>query len=178
MFKKALIVFCFLILTITIPLTIYFTDASLVKAQNKVVYDLPYPGILPDHPLYFLKALRDRINLFLTRDYQKKAEIYLLYADKRVAAAVLLLENGKEKLALDTLAKGEKYFFKIPFLISQAKKQGQSFPKELIDKIKTANEKHAEVIDDFLKKVSGGQNSYLLEIQKINKDIKARLASF
>jgi len=178
MLKKALIGLSFLFLTITIPLTVYFTDTSFVKAQNKVVYDLPYPGVLPDHPLYFLKAFRDQINLFFTRDYQKKADAYLLYSDKRVAAAVLLLENGKEKLALDTLAKGEKYFFKTPFLISQAKKQGQSFPKELIDKIKTANEKHAEVIDDFLKKVSGGQNSYLLEIQKINKDIKTRLTSF
>ena len=178
MLKKALIILGFAILTITIPLTVYFTDASLVKAQNKVVYDLPYPGILPDHPLYFLKALRDRLNLFFNRDYQKKAETYLLYSDKRVAASVLLLENGKEKLALDTLAKGEKYFFKIPFLIEQSKKQGQSFPKEFIEKIKTANEKHAEVIDDFFKKVSQGQNLYLLEIKKINEEIKKKLASF
>lgn len=109
-----------------------------------MVYDLPYPGILPDHPLYFLKMIRDQLNLFFTRDYQKKATVYLLYSDKRVAASVLLLEKGKEKLALDTLAKGEKYFFKIPFLIEQAKKQGQSFPKEVIEKIKTANEKHGE----------------------------------
>jgi len=178
MLKKALIGLIFLFLTITIPLTVYFTDSALVKAENRIVYDLPYPGILPDHPLYFVKAIRDQINLFFTREYQKKAETYLLYSDKRVAASVLLLENGKEKAALDTLAKGEKYFFKIPFLINQAKKQGQSFPKELVQKIKTANEKHAEVIDDFLKKVSEGQNSYLLEIQKINKDIKTRLTSF
>jgi len=178
MLKKALIFLCFVILTITIPLTVYFTDASLVKAENKVIYDLPYPGILPDHPLYFLKALRDRLHVFFNRDYQKKAEIYLLYSDKRTAASVLLLENGKEKLALDTLAKGEKYFFKIPFLIEQSKRQGQSFPNELVEKIKTANLKHAEIIDDFLKKVSQGQSPYLLEIKKINEEIRKKLASF
>jgi len=178
MLKKALISLSFLVLTISIPLTVYFFDSSLVKAENRVVYSMPYPGILPDHPLYFVKAIRDQINLFFIRDHKKKAETYLLYSDKRFTASVLLLENGKEKLALDTLAKGEKYFFKIPFLIDQAKKQGQSFPKEFIEKIKTSNEKHAEIIDDFLKKVSEGQNSYLLEIQKINKDIKTRLISF
>ena len=178
MLKKSLIVLSFFLLTITIPITIYFSNSTLVKAENKVVYDLPYPGILPDHPLYFLKMIRDQLNLFFTRDYQKKATVYLLYSDKRVAASVLLLEKGKEKLALDTLAKGEKYFFKIPFLIEQAKKQGQSFPKEVIEKIKTANEKHGEVIDDFFKKVSEDQNSYLLEIQTINKKIKGKLTSF
>jgi hypothetical protein len=177
MLKKALIGLNFLFLTITIPLTVYFTDTSFVKAQNKVVYDLPYPGVLPDNPLYFFKAFRDQINLFFTRDYQKKAEVYLLYSDKRVAASILLLDNGKEKLALDTLAKAEKYFFKIPFLIDQAKRQGQSFPKEVIERIKTANEKHAEVIDDFLKKTSEGQNPYLLQIQSINQDIKTKLIS-
>jgi hypothetical protein len=48
----------------------------------------------------------------------------------------------------------------------------------LIEKIKTANEKHAEVIDDFFKKVSQGQNVYLLEIKKINDEIKKKLTSF
>jgi len=178
MLKKALVALSFLTLILTIPLSIYFFDPSLVKAENKVVYNLPYPGILPDHPLYFLKVLRDRVSLFFIRDYQKKAETYLLYADKRVAAAILLLENNKEKKALDTLAKGEKYFFKIPFLMEAAKKQGSRFPQELVDKIKTANAKHAEIIEDFFKKMSQGQSSYLIEIKKINEEIKKRLASF
>jgi hypothetical protein len=178
MLNKGLIFLSFLILVVAIPLTVYLSEVAEVKAENKVAYQLPYPGILPDHPLYFLKTLRDRLHLFFNRSLQKKAEIYLLYSDKRVASAQILLEKGKEKMALDTLAKGEKYFFEIPFLMEQAKKQGQSFPKELIEKIKTANEKHAEVIDDFLKKVSQGQNVYLLEIKKINDEIKKKLTSF
>jgi len=178
MLKKALIFLSFIILILSIPLTVYLSEIGQVKAENKVVYDLPYPGILPDHPLYFLKAFRDWFHLFFNRDYQKKAEAYLLYSDKKIAASYLLLEKGKEKMALDTLAKGEKYFLKIPFLMAQAKKQGQSFPKPLIDKIKTANEKHGEIIDDFFKKVSQGQNLYLLEIKKINEEIKKKLASF
>jgi len=178
MLKKALIFLSFFILVISIPLTVYLSEVVEVKADNKVVYNLPYPGILPDHPLYFLKAIRDRIHLFTTRDLKKKAEVYLLYSNKRAASAQLLLDKGKEKMALDTLAKGEKYFFEIPFLMEQAKKQGQTFPKELIEEIKTANEKHAEVIDEFFKKVSQGQNFYLLEIKKINEEIKKKLTSF
>jgi len=178
MLKKALIFLGFLILIITIPLTVYLSKGRVIKAENKVAYQLPYPGILPDHPLYFLKALRDRVSLFLNRSLQKKAEIYLLYSDKKVAAAQTLLEKGKEKLALETLAKGERYFFEIPSLMEQANKQGESFPKDLVENIKTANEKHAEVINDFFKKVSQGQNLYLLEIKKINDEIKKKLASF
>jgi len=178
MLKKALIFLGFLILIISIPLSVYLSEVAEVKADNKVVYTLPYPGILPDHPLYFLKAMRDRIYLFTTRDLQKRAKVYLLYSNKRIASAQLLLEKGKEKMALDTLAKGEKYFFEIPFLMQQAKKQGQDFPKDLIEEIKTANEKHAEVIDDFFKKVSQGQNFYLLNIKKINEEIKKNLTSF
>jgi hypothetical protein len=34
------------------------------------------------------------------------------------------------------------------------------------------------VIDDFFKKVSQGQNVYLLEIKKINDEIKKKLTSF
>src|SRR3989304_6415715 len=62
-----------------------YSQPVTTTPDNKIVYQLPYPGILPDHPLYTLKAVRDRIQVFLTRDNLKKAEIYLLYSDKRLA---------------------------------------------------------------------------------------------
>ena len=49
-------------------------------------YLLPYPGMLPDNPLYMLKAMRDRVINFLIADSQKKAEFYLLQSDKRLNA--------------------------------------------------------------------------------------------
>lgn len=90
--------------------------------SEKVVYELPYPGILPDNPLYFVKIVRDRIIEFLTRDNIKKAQLYLLFSDKRAASALVLVQNGKNSLAITTLSKGEKYFDQIP-LFDQLKKQ-------------------------------------------------------
>ncbi len=61
----------------------------------KVEYNLPYPGILPDHPLYFLKQLRDKILDFLITDPVKKAEFYILQADKRLSMGIALTDEKK-----------------------------------------------------------------------------------
>lgn len=144
-------------------------------AQEKVVYELPYPGILPDHPLYLIKMIRDRLIDFLTRDSLKKAKLYLLYSDKRVSTALMLENKGKYKLAITTLAKGEKYFLKIPDLILQAKKQGLSSGSEFIDQLKNSNKKHREVINNLLKTTPKDQQSIMMEIIKINQKIEEKL---
>ena len=76
---------------------------------EKVQYYLPYPGLLPDSPLYKFKALRDKIGLWLTWDEKKKAEKELFLADKRINAAVALMAGGKASLAGSTATKAEKY---------------------------------------------------------------------
>ena len=77
-----------------VPFVTYFVlgaSETLVKApQEKVIYNLPYPGLLPDSPLYITKIARDRITDFLTRDNLKKAELYLLYSDKRASMSLVL----------------------------------------------------------------------------------------
>jgi hypothetical protein len=51
------------------------TGQENTTIQNqKIDYDLPYPGLLPDHPLYFIKAGRDKITELITRDNIKKAK--------------------------------------------------------------------------------------------------------
>ena len=42
-----------------------------------VLYELPYPGILPGSPLYILKVIRDKIIETLTQDSLKKSNFYL-----------------------------------------------------------------------------------------------------
>lgn len=77
-----------------VPLFIYMMEYTPVNAtQEKVVYNLPYPGILPDNPLYFIKAIRDQFLILGTRDNIKKAQLYLLYSDKRFAMAISLVKK-------------------------------------------------------------------------------------
>lgn len=58
-------------------------------------YALPYPGILPDHPLYVFKKIRDAILEFLIVDPVRKAEFYILQADKRLAMALAYAQKDR-----------------------------------------------------------------------------------
>lgn len=177
MFKKIAVSIFFLFFLIFISSSFYFLiySQTVTVSQSKVIYEMPYPGILPDHPLYFLKICRDRILEFATRDYIKKSELYLLYSDKRTAMAINLVKKGKEKLALTTLSKAEKYFFKIPFLLKESKKQGVNPPDELVNKLKLSNAKHKEIIEGFFKDLPQEQTDLISGILKINGETKKEL---
>lgn len=89
-------------------------EASSEEAQvEEDDYSLPYPGILPDHPLYFLKMIRDRIKLWLVSNPLARAELMLHYGDKRIAASLSLAEKGKAGLAVTTATKAEKYLERV-----------------------------------------------------------------
>ncbi len=176
MFKKALAVFfiiVFLFQFFSAVQPIYSQQFTL--NQDKVEYNLPYPGILPDHPLFFLKKLRDKILEITTRDMMKKAELYFLLSDKRVAMAQALSNAGKEKQAIDSLLQAEEYFAKIHSLIEISKKQGVSASSDFTQRIKLSNEKHREVIEEFLKGLVQGQEETINTILKKNLEIKKKI---
>lgn len=80
------------------------------KEMVEINYPMPYPGrILPDSPFWPVKALRDRLWLVLAFKPEKKTEILLLLANKRVASAKTLFEREKPELALVTLEKSQAY---------------------------------------------------------------------
>lgn len=143
---------------------------------KKTDYILPYPGILPDHPLYLLKATRDRLLDFFTRDYLKKAQLYLLFSDKRANMAIDLAKKGKWELMISTVSKGEKYILKMIQLLETSKKQGASPESDFILRIKLSNEKHREIIENLLKNTPHGKRKGLKEVLNLNKQIKEKLA--
>jgi len=142
---------------------------------EKIDYILEYPGILPDHPLYGFKKIRDNLRFFLNRDYIKKAELLLLYSDKKIHAALLLSQKGKWQLATQTLIQAENDFAKIPTLIATSKKQGTPSPEALSLDLKLSNQKHHEIIETFLKNAPSGERSKaeatLVQNLKIKKDL-------
>ncbi len=170
------IVLLFLII-LTVPFFYVnnYSQQITTTPDNKVVYQLPYPGILPDNPLYFLKVTRDKVQDFLTRDNLKKAQLYLLFSDKRLVMAEALEKKGETTLALSTLSKGEKYFLKIPPLLRQAKEQGTSPSAELVDRIKISSKKHQEVIGRLLQDIPQGEQQAVSGILKITQSIHDQL---
>lgn len=177
--KKTIVSFFALLFLIFVPTVMYLMEYSTpVRAtQTNIVYNLPYPGILPDNPLYVFKIIRDRLLELGTRDNIKKAQLYLLFSDKRIAMALALSRKGKDMQAVDTAAKAEKYFQKIPSLLITAKKQGSGSSSEFVDGLKLSNAKHREILDTFLKELPQGSNDAINAVIKINKDVQKALST-
>ena len=175
-FGRFVLLFLFLII---LPAMAYFvmesSGAPVATPQEKVVYNLPYPGILSDHPLYFMKITRDRLMEFLTRDNVKKAQLYLLYSDKRVAMAMSLAKKGKSQQAISAFSKGEKYFLKIPDILRVVKEQGGQPPSGFVETLKVSNAKHAELIGELMKTLPEGNQEYLAALLNLNLEIKKAL---
>lgn len=126
-------------------------DSQLINKDSiKVDYILPYPGILPDHPLYKLKVLRDKIVLAITNNPQKKAKYRLLLADKRIYMSRLLVDKGKIALAKETALKGEHEYTLLTFGFKNANKKPDA---SFMDKLTRAAAKHQELLNEIIEKV-------------------------
>lgn len=122
----------------------------------EINYTLPYPGILPDNPLYALKAARDRVVSFFISDPLKKAEFDLLQADKRVQAGLFLLhkENPDVSLAITTISKGQNYLDEA--IVSAAKvKQQKDMLTDFPARLATAAKKHRELLKKEAPRIKG-----------------------
>jgi hypothetical protein len=126
---------------------------DVITTADGVDYYLPYPGILPDHPLYWLKMIRDRILLFLTRSSEDKMSRLLLYADKRIGAAQALIKGGKDQLGVTTATKAEKYLERSLAELEKLYSQEKS-SSEMFQRLSKASLKHKQVINDLLNDVS------------------------
>lgn len=115
---------------------------SVLAVQS---YQLPYPGILPNHPLYGVKVLRDQMMEFFTRDSLKKAELDLLFADKRIGMAQSIREQDWA-LTETTASKAEKYLLKVQQNLVAAKNIGLTPTVSFVTKVKHAAGAHNKIL--------------------------------
>ena len=158
--KKIIVLFSFILLFFFLILgQSHAQEKMLIKDEmvsptrevnKKVDYQLPYPGLLPDSPLYFSKVLRDAIVDFLISNPLKKADFYLLQADKRLNAGAYLFQTKKEKenMAESTISKGENYFEKAIAKANEAKNQGMDI-KDITSRLLNSSKKHQEVLREL-----------------------------
>lgn len=148
----------------------------LLTPAPKVEYYLVYPGILPDHPLYKIKAVRDRIWLWLTTDLVKKSELLLLYADKRIGASKVLIEGNKIDLGISTVWKAEKYLEQAAEKAKEPK--DNSLAKEqLKNRLEKASLKHEEILIELKEKVNPEAKSKIEEVLRFLREIQKRVDS-
>ena len=156
--KKLLILLCGL----SLIGSVYAASPKDLINDGTVVYDLPYAGITPENPLYFLKQLRDEVTEFLTRDFIKKAELLLLASDKRAHIAIILAQEGKTRQSVEVLADAEEKAMRIPDLLRQSKKQGTAPSERFVYTLKLSNSKHKEIIQEIAKMFPQGQDEQVL----------------
>jgi len=136
------------------------TPSAIVK------YDLAYPGMLPDNPLYKLKVLRDKIALQLISDHQKKVDFYLLQTDKGILASAMLVDKGNIDLAAETALKAEHNYT----LLTQELYRLQEKPEEnTFDKLQKASLKHQEVIASLVKRVPQDKQKTFVTVNDFSK---------
>ncbi len=125
-----------------------------VTTTVKTEYELPYPGILPNNPLYFLKQFRDWLLEKLIVDPIKKAEFYLLQADKRLSMSILLATNNAEALSNQAISQTEMFMSKSVGMLTDLKDQGKEVPAYLIDRLSKSMSKHAEILSAELSRAT------------------------
>lgn len=125
------------------------TADQIEDATRKVEYPLPYPGILPDHPLFPLKRFRDWMLEKLIADPVRKAEFYILQADKRLNMAVFLKGQGKDKLAAESVTLSLSFRRKVLRELSAVKGGGKIIPGYVLDRLEKSIAKHIEVLTEL-----------------------------
>lgn len=155
--KKTLIILVLIFCALNLPIKAQAQEIKISVPAEEITpspaptpegvdYELPYPGILPSSPFYTLKLIREGISDLLISDPVEKSNFYLFQADKRVAAFVLLFENGEEQLGEETLSKGIDYLEKSVEKMEDAKK-GQADVMDVYGKINSSLKKQKEEIE-------------------------------
>lgn len=147
-------------------------EAVLGEAVTEIDYQLPFAGrILPDNPLWVFKALRDKVWFAITTNPLKKAELALLFSDKRLESGRVLFENRKPDVALSTLAKGEKYLEIAASEEIVARKEGMD-TSIFLTKLATSALKHRQIIEtDLMPVAPEDAKPLLVKIEDYSKNV-------
>lgn len=151
------------------------TPTPTAAVENKVEYALPYPGILPDHPLYFIKKFRDMLMEKLIADPVRKVEFYVLQADKNMNMGIFLAAKQKNSLAIETMTIAQKRMEMALASAMTLKQDGKEVPSNLIEKLTNALDKHKEIIREFQNNETNTQkevyDSLVATINKLQEDV-------
>jgi hypothetical protein len=190
---KKVLIFFLLLINVFFPASGYAQEAkTLMPVENGVGsvsaqqagevsaddYQLPYPGLLPSSPFYFLKVFRDNVIGFLITEPLKKAEFNLLQADKRLQSGVLLIEKEKKyELAETTISKGQNYFEEAIVKIDDADRQKKQ-TAEMKDRIRKAGRKHTATLKELRKNAPKEQQEAYAGLVKRMERLENKLSKF
>lgn len=150
-----------------------FFLAAAVLAQEE---DLPAgeagiytPKLLPDNPFYFLKGIKEKIELFLAQSPEAKAEKYAELATRRVAETKQLINKGKPEFVERLMEKHKEHLGKAEEKIEEAKEKGRDVERILAIVAEAASIHQAVLIEVYEKVPEQAQEAIEHAIEVSNK---------
>jgi hypothetical protein len=149
-----------------------YKDLAINNKKNETSFvsfpGLPYPGLLPDSPLWPLNAAKDRIWLFLTRDHIKKANLLRLLADERIGMAYVLAQKNKVSLSISVAMKAEKYLKESYEEQKKAEELGINTKSLLLD-LAESSSRHTKVLESIKELLPDSARSSLDKVIDFSK---------
>lgn len=145
--------------------------------EEKVSYTLPYPGILPDHPLYFLKKIRDQILESLISDPVRKIEFYVLQSDKALNAGIFLGARDKQTLASEMFVKSGTSMENAVKAAASLKASGRELPGYVLERLNNSLAKHEETLTELGQKAVETQKANLMKVFELMKKLQQDVSS-
>ncbi len=155
-FKLLPLIVSFFLVVFSIFFVRDLAHRSVIGAQKR---ELPYPGLLPNHPLYPLKQLRDEFMLMTTRAPLQKAQLYLHLADKTVNAANMLTDCS---LSVKTALHSQAYLLDQQEVLQEAKEMGLAPEVAVIEGNKLSMREHARILKGIHKRCNGTEDQKVI----------------
>lgn len=147
--------------------------ADIVITQSE--YALPYPGILPDHPLYFLKKFRDSVLEKLINEPIRKLEFYILQSDKELNAAIFLSSAGKNGYVNDVMSRSVQFKEKAIESAKGFKQNNKEIPGYIVERITNSLQKQQDVLSEMMTSAGDEQkkkiSTWSATIMKLKADV-------
>lgn len=145
--------------------------AVLGDSIESIDYHFPYPGgVLPDSPLWPMKAARDRMWLAFTTNPGKQSELLLLFSDKRLISSKELFERGQYGEGVVTLSKAEKYLERAFVKEKENREEGLNTTETLL-RLNRAALAHYGLIEEMLIQVPDDARPKIVETQNYSKTV-------
>jgi hypothetical protein len=117
--------------------------------SEELEYALPFPGILPDNSLYFVKELRDTLMRMFISSPVKRIEFSLLQSDKYLAMALSFADTKKWEWAGKVTLQSQKEMEQAIAEVVSARKSGVVIPRDLVVNLERSTVKHKQRIDEM-----------------------------
>src|SRR3989344_4197307 len=146
-------------------------ETRISEDEVYIPYNFAYSGdVLPDSPLWPLKAARDRIWFLITTNSERRAELNLLFADKRIAAALVLFDTGKPEEGYSTLIRAEKYLEEAAKMEEENRQKGID-TAEFARRLAWASLKHYQVLQEIIEKAPDDAKPEIIRYEYIPKNV-------